>query len=97
MKATIVSQVVYESVEDYVHGGKGKEVRSLWILEIDLMIIVDGNEVYAFHGFGSESAPYKTLGVVDIPDELVTKALELILVQTELNEMGGLINGLTYL
>lgn len=84
MKAKIVQQKVYESVMDWNHRG-GSIVRRLVIEEKDNLAITPYNDrVYAFTGFDLDDG-CKIIGEVDVPDELIEKALTLIRVKAEFN------------
>ena len=83
MKAKIFSQMVYEGVMDWVHGG-GKEVKRLVVEEANNLAITPHNDqVYAFTGFDSTSDGTKLLGEVEVPDELVEKALTFVRAKEE--------------
>lgn len=82
MKAKIISETAYEGVMDWAHGG-GYTVKRLVVEERDnLAITPHDNQVYAFTGFDLKDG-CEVIGEVEVPDELVEKALAFIRAKAE--------------
>ncbi len=73
---------------DWVHGG-GFTVKRLVVEERDnLAITPHNNQVYAFTGFDLKGN-CEVIGEVEVPDELVEKALTFIRVKAEFDDLKG--------
>ena len=82
MKAKIVSQRVYEGIMDWAHDG-GSTVKRLVVEEKNnLAITPHDNQVYAFTGFDLKN-DCEVIGEVEVPDELVEKALAFVRIKAE--------------
>lgn len=86
MKAKLISQMVYDSTLDFIHG-MGHTIRRLIIEEKGslLAIFVYRNNVVALANFSITDGWNELLSEVEVPDELVEKALALTNAQKELN------------
>lgn len=88
MKAKIISQKVYEGVIGWVHGC-GSTVRRLVVEEADNLVITPhDDQVHAFTGFNLKDN-CKVIGEVEVPDELVEKALAFVRAKAELDGLKG--------
>lgn len=93
MKAKIVSQKVSEGVMDKIHGG-GFTVKRLVVEEANnLAITPHKNEVYAVIGFDL-TRNCQIIGEIDVPDELVEKALAFVLAKVEFDNLKDFFNTL---
>jgi len=82
MKAKIISQKLYEGAMDWIHGG-GYTAKRLVVEEAGNLIITSrDNQVCAFTGFNLEE-DCKVIGEVEVPDELVEKALAFVRAKAE--------------
>lgn len=88
MKAKIVSQRVHEGVLGWAHS-YGYTVKRLVVEEADnLAITPHDNQVYAFTGFNLKD-DCKVIGEVEVPDELVEKALTFVRAKAEFDGLKG--------
>jgi hypothetical protein len=89
VKAKIISQTVYEGVMDWAHGG-GYTVKRLVVEERDNLAITPhhDNQVYAFTGFNLKDG-CEVIGEVEVPDELVEKALAFVRIKAEFDGLKG--------
>ena len=100
MKAKIISQKVYDSMMEWKHR-HGYEIKRLVVEEANnLAITLLGSDVYARTGFEFESERHpsgqepEVLGEIEVPDEIVEKALALVRAQEELNSFKDVIEAL---
>ena len=85
MKATVIRQKVYESEMDRDHGG-GQTIKRLVVEKAgNLAITIYNDEVHAFPNFDMKDA--EVIGEVEVPDELVDKALRFAKAKTEFNDL----------
>lgn len=85
MKATIVSQIVHNGMMDFIHG-YSYEIKRLVIESKDnLAITPHNNEILVFTGFKLSDG--EIIGEVEIPDELVEKALAFIKAKAEFDSL----------
>lgn len=76
MKAVIVGRRNAANVNDFVHGG-GTYVRSLVFEQLNgLCIHVIDGQLYAFTGLNLDMGRYDRLGEVEVPQELIDKAMK---------------------
>jgi len=82
MKAKVIRQKVYDGVMDFIHDG-GHYINRLVVEEANnLAITPHENEVYAFTGFDLKDE-HEMLSEVEVPDELVEKAVAFVRVKAE--------------
>jgi len=95
VKAKIVQQTVYESMVTKSHGF-GRNIKRLVVEEAEnLAITPDQGRVFVWINFDVHADDScKVIGEVDVPDELVRKALALAHAQTELNGLEDTFNKL---
>jgi len=80
-QALIVEEKVYEGIMDYAHGG-GSTIKRLIIEgENNLAITPHGDQLYAFAEYDLKRG--KIIGKIEVPDELVEKALNFVKSQEE--------------
>lgn len=85
MKAIVIGRRLSVNINDFIHGG-GTYVRSLVIEESGgLCVHLYEDEVYAFTGLNLDGEEYELLDTVDVPDDIVLKALKIAKINQELN------------
>jgi len=88
MKAKIIVQMVHEGLTDLTHGG-GYQVKRLVVEEKNnLAITPDDNQLYAIIGFDLRN-DYEVIGEVEVPDDLVEKALAFVRAKAEFDGLKG--------
>lgn len=87
MKAIVVSETGYDGGQLMAGRFFSRTVRRLVVKEKDLLAItVHNNEVFAMQNFKIDD-DCKIIGEVEVPDELVEKALAFVRAKTELDAL----------
>jgi hypothetical protein len=94
MKGQIVTQQVYDSILDFTHGFSHTVKRILVPDADNLVITPHEGEVYAWTG-GLEGE-YEVIGEVDVPDELVVRALAFARAKKEFDSLVKRFEGLIH-
>lgn len=85
MKAIVIGRKLSANFNDFNHRG-GTYVRSLVVEESGgLCIHLVEDKIYAFTGLNLDGKGYDLLDRVDVPDEIVAKALKIAKINEELN------------
>ena len=86
-KGLIVEEKVYEGIMDYAHGG-GSIIKRLVIEgENNLAITPHNDQLYAFTGYDLKRG--EVVEEVEVPDEVVKKAINFINSQNEFYKIKG--------
>lgn len=93
MKGRIVEETVHESVLSWTHD-QGFDVKRILVPEADNLVITPyKGEIYVANGFDDSNA--KLIKEIEIPDELVQKALEFVRMKDEFDNLEGQFRALT--
>ncbi len=78
MKALIIEETVYEGTIAYIHGMSNEAKRILIPEKNNLVITPHEEEIYIWEGFEFDKRDCKKIREIEIPSELVERALSFL-------------------